>query len=766
MHNISSVDDIKTMVKKTNLDPITCKLLYARGITDADSAMSFLYPSPAMLKSPFELTGMSNAVKIIKKSISEQEKIVIFGDYDCDGIGALAILYKTLIELNAHVTTFLPVRAEDGYGLNKDSIEKILAQDKPDLLITVDCGTNSVNEVNELQKRGIKVIVTDHHEMHDSRPNCVIINPKQDKTLDPLCGAGVAFKLAEALTSRSSAMKYIDICAISTIADVVPLIGENRIIARLGIEQLSKTTNPGLRLLIANIGKRPDELINSYDVAFKIAPRLNATGRLSSAQKSLKLLIETNEAELKTVVDIIEQENTTRQALCDDVELDVLNKLVQYDICNRCVIVLFDEKWEAGVIGIAAARIVRKFNRPVILLTREKGEYLKGSCRSIAGINMNDALLHCSKHLTSFGGHSAAAGLKLKESNLEKFINGINIYVSETTTFDVFVQKSSFDLDLRMDKITTKVLDEIALFEPFGQDNNRPMFADECASTQFSRIGDHDHIKRQISDSISCIAFNSFNLTPLLSSSAIKQIIYHPTVDEFRGNRKISCRIESIRTILFSPTNEELLLNYARCATLISLTTGKKPIASVSINKHSNTYGHLLIAFTKKTFEKLTLKYPNYLRRYGVLDSVNPLNCILFSPFNEDNFEHYVKIETYDAPLNYISALRMCFTAVIIGSEDIPDIALDEAMSRNDIGCLYKYLLNCINVNNELKQIPFMIERFIAEYKRYTFNTSMIMYYILLELGLFRIDNNRIILIDTKTSIDVSSIYKACRGVH
>ena len=325
------------------------ELLLARGLDNVEDAKKFLHPSLNDMSNPFDIKGMKEAVDRIKTAISKKERILIFGDYDCDGISAISILMLYL-ENKTSVDFYIPDRNEDGYGLSSHAIENLFKENKPNLVITVDCGITSVKEIESLKESHIDVIVTDHHEPQDEIPDCIVVDPKiEKKGFYDFCGAGVALKLVEALSNREEIKKYLDICAIATIADVVPLIGENRIIAAFGLEKIRTNTRLGLRIMLG--GKE----ITSYDVMYKIAPRINSAGRLGSAKKVVDLFISKDPILLTMLCDELEADNTRRQAICEQVVSEAREMLKDVDFNKTRIIILENDNWEAGVIGIAAA---------------------------------------------------------------------------------------------------------------------------------------------------------------------------------------------------------------------------------------------------------------------------------------------------------------------------------------------------------------------------------------------------------------------------
>ena len=355
LNNNINEEFVSEMSKIFNLDKHLVSLLYSRGIDSQDKMKRYLNPSIQHLHDPFLFEDMQSSVDLIEKHIANNSKVLIFGDYDVDGITASAILIKYFTSRGVNVSNFMPNRYEDGYGLTIATLDKIFANNKPDLIITVDCGITAIDEVEYLKQQGIDIVVTDHHEPAENLPNCLIINPKVSKgyPFNALCGAGVALKLVQALGGINVASKYMPICAIATIADIVELLDENRAIVALGLKDLEKLP-VGLIKLMQECG------INLHckasDIAFKLAPKINASGRMGSAETSLELYLEENPAKIKKLCNKILNYNNQRQQLCDKVYTDVKQELKNKDIFRISAIVMSSNEWDSGILGIVSAR--------------------------------------------------------------------------------------------------------------------------------------------------------------------------------------------------------------------------------------------------------------------------------------------------------------------------------------------------------------------------------------------------------------------------
>jgi single-stranded-DNA-specific exonuclease len=414
-------------------------LLASRGITDPSDAERFLTPRLSDLADPFLLPQMDAAVQRIWRAIEGGASIAVYGDYDVDGITSTALMVQVLESLGAEVKSFLPLRMDEGYGLTPEGLQRCLESLKPSLILTVDCGTGSVAAVEQAKAAGVDIVVTDHHAVArgEVAPALAVVNPKLgDERFHMLAGVGVAFKLCHALTKhgRSGAHRaagdldlrgHLDLVALGTITDIVPLVGENRILARHGLAQLNKTENRGLKTLIdvAGITQR----IDTYEVGFRLGPRLNAAGRLGDALEALELLLTKDATRAMEVAQRLDASNRDRQAVEAAILQEVLREMdQQFDPGQHFGLVVGRKGWHTGVIGIVASRLVQRYNRPSIVIGFDEDGTGKGSCRSIDGFDLVGGLSQCAQHLVKFGGHTMAAGLEIERANLEPFQEAFN----------------------------------------------------------------------------------------------------------------------------------------------------------------------------------------------------------------------------------------------------------------------------------------------------------------------------------------------------
>jgi single-stranded-DNA-specific exonuclease len=475
-----------TVAREVGVSPVTARLLCIRGLSDAERARRFLSPSLADLHDPFHLADMPAAVDRILGAIARRERIAVHGDYDVDGITSTVILRRALDLLGADVVHFIPERLRDGYGLQPASLERLHA-DGVRLAISVDCGIRADEAAHRAASLGLDLIITDHHEPDATLPPAVaVINPKRHDCQYPdknLAGVGVALKLVHALCIRSGRMSwlpaFVKIAAIGTLADVVPLIGENRVIAKLGLGMLS--TGPhkvGLRALLDASGLTGKE-IDSYHIGFVLGPRVNAAGRMSTPDIAARLLLAVDEAmadEARTLAEQLNTENLRRQKEEAEIVAEAHRTVeTDIDVGSRTVIVVAGDGWHRGVIGIVASKLVEAFNRPAVVLSVD-GDLAHGSCRSIPAFDMLGGLEFCADVLTKFGGHRQAAGLTLEAGRIRELRARINEYADRCLQPDDLRPRLWIDGTLAFRSITSQVASELAALAPFGAGNPCPVF--------------------------------------------------------------------------------------------------------------------------------------------------------------------------------------------------------------------------------------------------------------------------------------------------
>jgi single-stranded-DNA-specific exonuclease len=465
---------------KLGLPDFLAGLLVNRGFDSAHEAEAYINPRLRALTPPEILPDIPEAVARLTAALHRKERIVIYGDYDVDGVTSLAILTRFLRAYGADPTGFLPHRVEEGYGLSELGVKRCIAEHSPQLLIAVDCGTNSINEIAELRRRGVDVIVLDHHEPGPSRPDCAaLVNPKCGDSLHYLCSAGVVFKLAHAMLKASPVegldlRELLDLVAMATVADIVPLIGENRIFVSHGLRQMENSRWPGLRALqnVAGVGCP----IRAGDIGFRMGPRINAAGRLGPANEALSLLLTDDSIEAHHLASTLDARNRERQALEKNVVRDAENWVeTHFNPDLQTAIVAGSRDWHVGVIGVVAARLMRQYHRPAFVIGFDHQGSGKGSGRSIAGLPLVSLLDDCSEHLEKYGGHDMAAGITISESRLDSFREAFESASRSMATDEMLSPKLDLDCEVPLAEIGAPLLETLGQLEPFGNSNSRPL---------------------------------------------------------------------------------------------------------------------------------------------------------------------------------------------------------------------------------------------------------------------------------------------------
>ncbi|HEX3818171.1 MAG TPA: single-stranded-DNA-specific exonuclease RecJ, partial [Chthoniobacterales bacterium] len=458
------------------------RLLQRKGLTTNEQATEFLRPRLSRLRDPFLLPQMQLAVTRILAALTNKERIVLYGDYDIDGVTSLALLHEMLCAYGANPALFLPLRMEEGYGLSPEGIERCWQEHQPELLIAVDCGTSSAAEIAELVRRGVDVIVLDHHEPKATRPDCIaLVNPKTaaPNEFTSLCSVGIVFKLCHALLKTAplegfDLRRRLDLVALGTVADIVPLEGENRILVYHGTREIAQRRLLGLGKLMDVAAVRPP--IISEHIGFRLGPRLNAAGRLTSAEKALRLLLTNDAGEGSALAAELDAQNRERQSLERSIFLAAEEMMAAQNSPSQFAIVLGDRGWHPGVLGIVAARIARKYHRPTLIVGFDDRGLGKGSGRSIAGFSLVAALNRCGSLLEKFGGHEMAAGLTIQENNFATFASAFNAACEELFSGNAPEPELRLDHELTLAELNWDLLRWHELLQPFGNGNPQPLF--------------------------------------------------------------------------------------------------------------------------------------------------------------------------------------------------------------------------------------------------------------------------------------------------
>ena len=560
---ISPRDDEKShsLSRSLNITLPTSQALVNRGLYDIDSAKTFLNPSLSNLSSPFLLKGMDEAVTRIVRAIEDGILITVYGDYDVDGTTATSLLLHFFNQLEAKCNYYIPHRTKEGYGLNCDAV-KTMADRGTKLIITVDNGINAFETIELASTLGMEVIVTDHHQLPSRLPPAyAIINPQQEDCAYPskeLCGAGIAFNLAVALRSRlreagywqgrtePNMKRYLDLVALGVIADIVPLKEDNRLLTVFGLKELSNSKRAGIRALGKVCGRNTED-VGVGAVAFQYAPRLNAAGRLSSADIGVRLLVTDDEEEAGMLASKLDIENRERRKIEEDTLQSAVEMIEKEALSKKPAIVLFSKDWHPGVIGIVASGIVERYYRPAILISLVEGVG-KGSARSIEGFHIFKGLEACAEHLISFGGHKYAAGLSIEPGRIEAFKDAFGKSVASIVSEENFIPPLKIDSPISFNEINQALVTELSRLSPFGPSNPEPLFSSENVEVLSVRILKDAHLKMSLFQAGKIIEAIGFNMSEHpLSKGDVISVAFSPSINEWKGKRTIQLKLKDIK---------------------------------------------------------------------------------------------------------------------------------------------------------------------------------------------------------------------------
>lgn len=555
----SEVDEnsAKELAVKTGISQLLAAVLLNRGITSPEKINLFLNPTLSQLHDPFLLNDMDKAITRICKAVNNQEKIYIYGDYDVDGVTSSSVLYNFFSSIGIEVGVYIPDRLDEGYGLSVYALDKIVSLGAQ-LIITVDCGITAFAEVEHVKSCGLDIIITDHHECHGELPSAyAVINPHRHDSTYPfkeLAGVGVAFKVICALCSQMGLgdryLEFIDLVALGTVADVVSLLDENRVIVKFGIEKMNAYPNEGIKALLQVAGVA-DKPINTVSIGYMLAPRINAAGRLGAATRAVELFTARDTEQVAKIANELNEKNKSRQ----QTELEILTQVIAVieadpKMLEHQVLVVSGKEWHHGVIGIVASKISEKYYRPCFLLCEEEG-YAKGSGRSVEGFNLFDALNHCGHLLVKYGGHEQAAGLSIKVENLAEFKETINAYAAEIlkdielkpcVKIDKYITKQDLNLE------TVKELEKLA---PFGTGNPSPLFA--CNSLKIRDIrtvGDNKHLKLMLHGdgfAADAIGFSMGKYGEVLNQEDVLEAVFSLEINTWNSISKVQFNLRDLR---------------------------------------------------------------------------------------------------------------------------------------------------------------------------------------------------------------------------
>ncbi len=563
--NSTTVEDFRSEIKT---DSIVAELLLQRGIDSFERARDFFNPSLEQLHNPFALLNMEKAVSLLDQSIENQNRILLYGDYDVDGTTAVSLLYNFLKEYTDRIDYYIPDRYKEGYGLSDQGVVFAI-ENNYDLVIALDCGIKAVEKVSRLKEAQIDVIICDHHTPGEVIPDAIVLNPKQEKCNYPfkeLSGCGVGFKLLDGWcvqkgVDKESLFSLLDLVAISIGADLVEVTGENRILAFKGLEVLNANPRSAFRKMMEMAGRSFP--LTLTDVVFTIAPRINAAGRISSGMEAVELMTTASEEKISIAAEQIQAYNTERRELDEGITLEALKQIENDPNFNqKKTTVVYNADWQKGVVGIVASRLVESHYKPTIVLTETDGVYT-GSARSIEGVDVYEAIDSCADLLDRYGGHKYAAGLTISKDNLHAFIERFEKFVATHTTVELFNPQLTIDIEINFDQIFKEGEDRMKIprlkrilsrFEPHGPGNMSPVFISSNVYTTEMRVLKEKHLKLNVTQPKSdvvlpAIGFNLFEKVDLVSSGIPFDLAYTIDVNKWNGKETIQLNIKDIREI-------------------------------------------------------------------------------------------------------------------------------------------------------------------------------------------------------------------------
>ncbi len=550
--------DVAALQSSLGINGTICKILIQRGIRTYDEAKSFFRPLLSQLHDPFLMKDMDKAIDRIQTAFDQKEKILVFGDYDVDGTTSVASMFQFLSAVYSDVDFYIPHRYKEGYGVSKAGIDYALERNIT-LIISLDCGIKSIELIAYAKSMGIDFIVCDHHLPEKELPEAVaILNPKQADCPYPfkeLCGCGVGFKLMQALSKTmgladEAYLQYLDLVATAIAADIVPIIGENRVLAHYGLKKVNDNPSVGIAALMKLAGAQRQMLITN--LVFIIAPRVNAAGRMDDARKAVQLFIEKDPEKAFGFAEMLHSDNTDRKEADANITEEALS-IINADIklIERKTTVIYQEHWHKGVVGIVASRLIDKgYYRPTVILTRS-GEIVAGSARSVAGFNLYEAVHACREHLLGYGGHFAAAGMTLALENVEAFSNKFEEVVSNMIDDSLLIPEIVIDAEAGLNELTLKFYDIISQMEPFGPDNMRPIFlARNVFDTGYSKLVKDKHVRfdvKQNNSRLTGIGFDMAEKLPIIQSGTGFDIVFTAELNEWNGDRTVQMKVIDVR---------------------------------------------------------------------------------------------------------------------------------------------------------------------------------------------------------------------------
>ena len=551
-------EKVQKLQSELQIDELIATLLLQRGVENYDQAKTFFRPSLNDLHNPYLMKDIDKAVARIETAIANEENILVFGDYDVDGTTAVSLVSSYLRSYYPNVATYIPDRYDEGYGISYKGID--FAEDNEfTLIIALDCGIKSIDHVAYAKAKNIDFIICDHHRPGDELPNAIaVLDPKREDCsypYDELCGCGIGFKLIQALAEHrgqtiEDLVLYLDLVATAIAADIVPITGENRVLAKFGLEVINANPRPGIKALIQNVKK---QVLTITDVVFIIAPRINAAGRIKHGNEAVALLTEYNLDQAEQFASEIEQHNTDRKGLDKQITVEALSQIEANSEKENFTTVLYQENWHKGVIGIVASRLTETYYRPTIVFTKS-GDKLAASARSVKDFDVYNALEACAEHLEQFGGHKYAAGMTLKEENYLAFKEAFEKEVRNTIPPELLIPEIAVDAEINLSAINPRFIRLLSQFEPFGPENMTPVFLTKnIKDTGYAKpLGkDDEHlklfVKQNNSEGFGAIAFNFGNKLEMVTNQKPFEAVYCIDENEYNGAVTLQLRIKDLK---------------------------------------------------------------------------------------------------------------------------------------------------------------------------------------------------------------------------
>lgn len=766
---IKNKDFVQQMCEKFQVSPIIMELLFARGYTTESALRSFLQPSITQLYNPFLLKNMQEAVSCIKKHVQANHHITILGDYDTDGICATAILEKFLQSKGAKVSHFLPNRFVDGYGMTKDTIDKIIDLYQPDLIVTVDCGISCYQEIAYAQSHGIEVVVTDHHELPDILPDCVVVDPKIQSSypFTGLCGAGVVLKLVHAYGGIKECLKYTPICALATVADIVPLNDENRIIVVDGLSKQDQLPKGVLAL----VKKLKLKSITSTDISMKIAPKINTAGRMGDPSIAYQLFVENDDKVVQDKIKELFNLNNQRVQDGNDIYEECLSILEKENIANLHAIVLKGDHWNSGVLGIICSRLVERYQKPVFLMAKVDNE-LKGSVRSIEGIDISKLMNELKEEFIRFGGHSQAGGYSIYPDHFDRVKERIN---EALANFSVPIHLVTYyDADLDCQNIHKDLLVDLQKLEPFGFGNEKPTFKININDTMFSPLKNFPNYIKGKKGEVEFICYQGGKYLTQLSSNCDKNIIGELGINTFGSKNTLQVTIKDfdfgpIRTDVsheFKYANYIDQLKYlpykpnfqALEVSMEDMVTYYNQAADQGVLVITNEFEHYQ-TFIKQIQKPIEYAYQEPLTQVGN-------NTIVFLPRPDMESKNYQTLLLLDSPFipQYLSKYNQFKKVLYLKGSISQNIFHYLTTDRMVFAYTHQALKQAEEENytfDNLYDLYKKVKKVLPQFKNYKYHQFYFILCVFEELSFILIQDHRIHLLPSeKKSLDRSSIYQ------